>query len=66
MNSEETVVTLKLRVNYGWDETKTTAEDAYWNAIQMAINPDFSEVVEGAYLNQVVVYDGNNEVLRYD
>lgn len=65
MNSEETVVTLKLQVKYGYDEKVTDAESAFWDAIQLAINPDFSNTVKGTYLNGVRVFDENDEILTY-
>lgn len=63
MSSEETEITLKIKVNYGWDEEITDAEDAFYNAIGLAINPDFENVVKGTYLNKVTVLDEKDNIM---
>lgn len=63
MNSEETEITLKVKVNYGWDENLIDGEDALHHAIGLAINPDFTETVEGTYLNCVTVMDDDDNVI---
>lgn len=63
MSSEETEITLKIKVNYGWDEKITNDEDAFYDAIGLAINPDFENVVKGTYLNMVTVLDEKDNII---
>lgn len=63
MNSEETIITLKVKVNYGWDEKLIDAKDAYYHAVGLAINPDFNETVDGTYLNAVTVMDEKDKII---
>lgn len=63
MNSENETITLKVEVRYGWDEEKTSSEDALYNAVGLAVNPDFSNVVDGTYLNGVIIKDTEGNII---
>lgn len=63
MSSEETEITLKIKVNYGWDDNITDKDDAFYNAVGLAVNPDFTNTVDGTYLNAVTILDDGDNII---
>lgn len=63
MNSEETEITLRLKIRYGYDPEATTPQNAQADAIGLAVNPDFMSVPHGTYLNGVVLTDENDHII---